>query len=377
MTPLAEQLRPKSLEEWVGHDDVLSAGTPLYEAIKNDRLFSFILYAPPGTGKTSLCRLVKNYTQSRCISLSAVTAGVKDVKAAIAEAKAWRERQDRGTILFLDEIHRFNKAQQDALLGAVEAGDIILIGATTENPSYELNSALISRLRIFRLEKLREENLSEILDRACKRLDKTLPTEVLRLIAQKSLGDARIALNVLEQVVDEPTLDKVNYLFRSATLKHDKAGEEHYQVVSAFIKSMRAGEEEAALYYLARLWEAGEDVKFIARRLVIFASEDVGNADLRALAVANAVRQAVEFVGRPECYYNLAQAVICLSRAKKSREAGEKFQKALAQVRKHGNAPVPKFLTNANTKLDRELGKGRARRGGESLFPKEIETHLE
>lgn len=350
----------------------MSPGSPLYEAIRNDALFSFVLYAPPGSGKTSLGRLIKNYTKAKCVSLSAVTAGVKDVKAVIEEAKAWWGRAERKTILFLDEIHRFNKSQQDALLGAVEAGDIILVGATTENPSYELNSALISRLRVFRLERLRDEDIQRILKRALRQIEKDVSDDVLKSIAERSSGDARIALNVLEQVLPQPTLENVDYLFRSASLKHDKSGETHYQVVSAFIKSMRAGQEAAALYYLARLWEAGEDVKFIARRLVIFASEDVGNADLRALAVANAVRQAVEFVGRPECYYNLAQAVIYLCSAPKSREAGDKFSKAMDLVRRYGDAEVPKFLTNANTRLDRELGKGGKRQEGESYLPRDL-----
>jgi putative ATPase len=372
MKPLAEEMRPTRLEDWIGHQEVLKPGSPLYEAISQDRLFSFILYAPPGSGKTSLCRLIKNYTKSHCVSLSAVTAGVKDLKAVITEAKAWKDRAQRETLLFIDEIHRFNKSQQDALLGAVEAGEITLIGATTENPSYELNAALISRLRVFRLEKLRDEDIRCILDRAVEHIGKDIPEEVLQLISVKSFGDARIALNILEQVSDQPSVSRVEYLFRSATLKHDKAGEAHYQIISALIKSMRAGEEEAALYYFARLWEAGEDIKFIARRLVIFASEDVGNADLRALAVANAVRQAVEFVGRPECYYNLAQAVIFLSRAPKSREVGDKFSKALDQVRRFGDAKVPDFLVNANTRLDRELGKGRKPQPGESFLPLEF-----
>jgi len=378
MIPLAERIRPQSLEEWIGHSDVFTPGSLLYDAIQNDRIFSFILYAPPGTGKSSLCLLIKKYSQSRVHLLSAVTSGVKDVKAAIDEAKAWKDRASKDTILFIDEIHHFNKAQQDSLLHAVERGDITLIGATTENPSYELNAALLSRLRVIRLEALKSEDLVCILRKGVKTLenDKGTPTVddgALQLIAENSFGDARTALNLLELAFPKLTIDHISRLLKMKAIPHDKRGDLHYQVVSAFIKSMRASQTEAALYYLARLWEAGEDPTFIARRMVIFASEDIGNADIRALAVANAVRQSVEFVGRPECFYALSQGVLFLSKAPKSREAGDAFKKAMQRVERHGSARVPDFLINANTKLDRDLGRGRERRPDESFLPLDVD----
>jgi putative ATPase len=373
MIPLAEKLRPKTLEEWVGHEDVMSPGKPLYEAIRNDQLFSFVLYAPPGTGKTTLCQLVKKYSKNRFVSMSAVTSGVKDLKAVIEEAKAWKDRQDKDTIVFIDEIHRFSKSQQDALLGAVENGIITLIGATTENPSYELNSALISRLKVFRLSQLSEENIVAILNRAVVSEGVQIAPELLQKIAQHSQGDARSALGIAQLLLVNPTETRLNQILQMKSPYYDKAGDEHYQVISAFIKSMRASQTDAALYYLARMWSGGEDPLFIARRMVIFASEDIGNADVRGLAVANAVKNAVEFVGRPEAYYALAQGVIFLARAPKSREAGDLFSKALEKVERSGRRPVPNFLVNPVTKLDHELGRGRPREEGESFLPEGID----
>ena len=375
MIPLSEKLRPKNLEEFVGQTRILSPGKPLYEAIKNDRLFSFVLYAPPGCGKTSLCRLIKQTTKNRFRALSAVSSGVKDVKAAIEEARAWKQREDVDMVVFIDEIHRFNKGQQDALLGAVEAGEIILVGATTENPSYELNSALLSRVRVFRMEALNAQDIKTLLLRARDHLQTEngeISDDAIDKLIDFSQGDARIALNAVEQALPNVTAEKVSQLFERKLLQHDKSGEMHYHVVSAFIKSMRSGQTEAALYYMARMWEAGEDPLFIARRMVIFASEDVGNHDLRAIALSNAVRHAVEFIGRPECYYALAQGVIYLSRAQKSREVGNLFDKAMRQVKEGGSLNVPDFLVNAPTKLDRELGRGRKQNKGESFLPKEL-----
>lgn len=368
-------MRPKSLEDWVGHREILARGKALYEAIKSDRLFSFILYAPPGSGKTSLCQIIKTQTKSRFVALSATHAGVKDLKASIDEAQMWRERQKRDTILFVDEIHRFNKSQQDALLPAVERGEIVLIGATTENPSFEVNSALLSRLRVFRLEALSRDDLLAIMSRAADLLKEegaTIDENALVLIATYAQGDARAALNALEWALPEVTPEKIQNLFEKRAIFHDRTGDLHHQVVSAFIKSMRAGETEAALYYMARMWSAGEDPLYIARRMVIFASEDIGNADLKALALANAVRHSVEFVGKPECYYALAQGVIYLSRAPKSREVGDAFQAALQKVERAGAAKVPEFITNAPTRLDREWGRGRERRLNESYLPEAV-----
>lgn len=373
MKPLSEEMRPQSLDDFVGQEHVLSEGKPLYEAIKEDRLFSFVLYAPPGCGKTSLCSLIRKTTKNRFKSISAVTSGVKDLKAIIEEARMWQARENIDLVLFIDEIHRFNKGQQDALLGAVEKGEIILIGATTENPSFELNSALLSRLRVFRMESLQKEDLLKILKRAEESLKDrdgiSIEKDALERISELSQGDARTALNALEQALPEVSLKKINALFAKKALYHDKSGDMHYQVVSAFIKSMRSSQPEAALYYMARMWEAGEDPLFIARRMVIFASEDIGNADLRAIALANAVRHAVEFIGRPECYYALSQGVIYLSRATKSREVGNLFDNALSKVSREGSLPPPKFLVNAVTKLDRELGRGQKRKEGESFLP--------
>jgi putative ATPase len=373
--PLAERMRPKTLEDWIGHEAVLAPGKALYEAIRNDKLFSFILYAPAGTGKTSLAQLIKSYSKARFVQLSAVTAGVKDLKAVIDEARMWKSRQSRETVVFVDEIHRFNKSQQDVLLPAVESGDIILIGATTENPSFEINSALLSRVRVFRLEALSEESILKILKHAKIALESEgegIEEDALLAIASLSQGDARVALNALEWCLPDATVSKVKELFAKKVLFHDKTGDQHYQVVSAFIKSMRASQPEAALYYMARMWSAGEDPLFIARRMVIFASEDIGNADLRAIALANAVRHAVEFIGRPECYYALAQGVIYLSKASKSREVGEAFQKAMELVDRGGAAAVPGFLTNAPGRLDKDFGRGRAREENESYLPKEL-----
>ncbi len=375
MIPLAERMRPQSLDEWVGHEHLLTEGRPLYDAIMADKLFSFVLYAPPGVGKSTLCFLIRKYSKNRFVSLSAVTSGVKDLKAAIDEAKLWKERQQRETVLFIDEIHRFNKSQQDALLPGVERGEIVLMGATTENPSFELNAALLSRVRVFRMEALRKEDIQKILTRAVKTFFKDSPsisTEVIQLISSLSQGDARVALNALELVRSNPIPERVQEIFESKILFHDKSGDLHYQVISAFIKSMRAGQTDAALYYLARLWSAGEDPLFIARRMVIFASEDVGNADLKALALTNAVRHAVEFIGRPECYYALAQGVLYLSKAPKSREVGEQFSKALETVEKTGSLAVPNFLINPQSPLDRELGRGRKRNSNESYLPGEL-----
>lgn len=347
MPPLAEKLRPSQLEDVVGHSEVLSEGKPLYEAIKNDRLFSFLLYAPPGVGKTTIARLIRHYTKARCVALSAVTSGIKEVKACIEEAKFWKQKDDRDTVVFIDELHRFNKAQQDALLPSVENGEIILIGATTEHPSYEINAALLSRLRVIQLDRLTETDIVKILEKASTTLElQTTPRSAIDLIAAQTHGDARTALHIFELSAPDFSLSKIKSFLQGRMLIYDKAGDQHYQIASAFIKSMRAGRSEEALYYLARMWEGGEDPLFIARRMIIFASEDIGNADLRAIALANAVKNAVEFVGRPECYYALSQGVIYLSKATKSREAGDLFQIALNRVKKEGASQVPISLTN-------------------------------
>lgn len=378
--PLAERLRPKKLEDWVGQEHLLGTDGLLRAAFERDEFFSCVLYAPPGVGKTSLCRLIKQSTKkNRVVLLNAVTSGVKEVREVIEGAQLWKRSQGQGTILIIDEIHRFNKAQQDSLLGAVEAGDVILIGATTENPSYELNAALLSRLKVLRLDPLSKEQLRLIADRAIAVLKEDRPLEVeeeaLQDLADFVAGDARLLLNLIERASPKLTKNSLGRLMRDQSVKHDRQGDLHHQIVSAYIKSMRAGETEAALYYLARLWIAGEDPLYMARRMMIFASEDIGNADLRGLAVANAIRQSVEFVGRPECYYALAQGTIFLSRAAKSREAGDMFQKALEKAERYGAVSPPPFLMNQRTPLDKELGRGRERLPDESFepqFPKEL-----
>jgi putative ATPase len=357
----------------------MGPGGLLRDAFERDEFFSFILYAPPGTGKTSLAHLIKSHTKkNRVVFLNAITSGVKEVREVIDGAKLWKGSQRQGTLVVIDEIHRFSKSQQDVLLAAVENGDIILVGATTENPSYELNAALLSRVKIFRLNALEKEDLQKILARGVEflistgRLTETVDDEILHRLAEATSGDARSALNVLERLAPQPTLAKLEKILEGRSLQHDKSGDLHHQIVSAFIKSMRAGETEAALYYLARLWEAGEDPLFIVRRMLIFASEDVGNADLRAIALMNAVRSSVEFVGRPESFYALSQGVIYLSKAQKSREAGDSFERAREKVKRLGSLPPPDFLMNQRTALDRQLGRGRARRNDESFLPVDL-----
>jgi len=376
MIPLAERLRPQSLEDWFGTEALGANGDLLFEAIRKDNLFSFILFAPPGTGKTSLALLIKKHTSARFFQINAVSSGVKDLRDIFEEAKAWKTRANQNSVLFVDEIHRFSKSQQDALLAAVEKGEVTLIGATTENPSFELNSALLSRVRVFLWEGLKPEALEKILQKGLAFLISEYPDlkikedeGFLSALAKESDGDARQALGALERLFPTLSLTALSHYFSKSFLKHDKGGDIHYQIVSAFIKSMRAGQTDAALYYMARLWDAGEDPLFIVRRMLIFASEDVGNADLKALAAMNAIRASVEFVGRPESYYALSQGVILLSEAKKSREAGDRFQIALAKAQKAGSLKPPAFLVNAVTSFDKSVGKGRPRNTGESYLP--------
>lgn len=385
MIPLPERLRPQQLSEWLGQEHLQGASGDLLRAIENDQVFSCILYAPPGSGKTSLAQLIKKTTKCRFFQINAVSSGVKELRDIFEEAKAWKLRNNQSSILFVDEIHRFSKSQQDALLAAVEKGEVILIGATTENPSYEVNSALLSRVKVIHWPALKQSDLLQLLNRGLDLLkheqagvDHILEKGFLEGLSQQSHGDARQALLALERLYPQLTLTRLAEYFSKSFLKHDKDAEMHHQIVSAFIKSMRAGQTDAALYYLARLWEAGEDPLYIVRRMMIFASEDVGNADLRALAAVNAIRSVVEFVGRPECFYALSQGVILLSECKKSREAGERFQKALSRVKKGGSISPPGFLLNAVTRLDKDLGKGRSPQPGESYLPMGLEdTSLE
>jgi putative ATPase len=363
--PLAQRLRPRTLEELVGQRHVLAAGSALRLAIEQDRPPSMILYGPPGVGKTTLARIVAETTGAAFEELSAVAARVDDVRAVIRRARDRLGGNGQRTILFLDEIHRFNKAQQDALLPAVEEGLVTLIGATTENPYFEVNSALLSRCTVVELEPLADEDLLAVVDRGAAALGETVEPEVAAAIARRAGGDARSALSTLELAWATARAEGVELAERHVAdaarkrpLRYDRAADQHYDFTSAFIKSMRGGDADAAVYYLAAMLEGGEDPRFVARRLVILASEDVGNADPRALLVAVAAAQAVEHVGLPEAQLNLAQAAIYLARAPKSNAAAVAVWEARADVRERGNEQPPAMLRDTHYRGARALGHG-------------------
>jgi len=365
VAPLALRLRPRSLDEFVGQQQVLGERSALRLAIAEDRVGSAILYGPPGTGKTTLARIVAETTGAAFEELSAVSATVKDVREVLARARDRLGGSGQRTILFLDEIHRFNKAQQDALLPAVEEGLVTLIGATTENPYFEVNSALLSRCQIYELEPLGEEELREIVSRGAAALEAEVPDEVAVLVARRAGGDARNALNILELAVQTARAEEaplaeqhVEDAARKRPLVYDKGGDAHYDFISAFIKSMRGSDPDAAVYYLAAMLEGGEDARFVARRMIVLASEDIGNADPRALLVAVAAAQAVEHVGLPEARLNLAQAAIYLAQAPKSNASYIAIKEAAADVRELGQTRPPDELRDASYYGARKLGRG-------------------
>ncbi len=355
MEPLASRIRPKSLKEFVGQEHLVGKNKPLAVAIKEKHLFSFILWGPPGSGKTTLARIYAKALDAELYELSAVSAGKDDIRKIVDERGG--QATLRPKALFLDEIHRFNKAQQDYLLPFVERGDLTLIGATTENPSFEIIAPLLSRCRVFVLYELSNDDMKKILERTGMKID----ADARDWLIQMANGDARQAITMIEntdKLYGKITLETLKNTLQSKTLRYDKKGEEHYDTISAFIKSMRASQPDAALYYLSRMIDAGEDPKFIARRMVVFASEDVGMAQPTALVVANEVFRAVETIGLPECGINLAHGVVYLATAKKSRNAYNAYMNAMKDVKDFGNLPVPLKIRNAPTKLMKDLGYG-------------------
>lgn len=360
--PLAERLRPTTLDEYAGQEHILGKGKPLRRAIENDQLSSIILWGPPGVGKTTLATIIAASTKAEFIPFSAVLAGIKEIKEVMARAEQTR-RLGRRTVLFIDEIHRFNKAQQDAFLPYVEKGDVILIGATTENPSFEVNSALLSRSRVYQLKALEPPQLVALLQKGLAELKKSCPDELLEQIAIFSNGDARSAYNLLELAAaaaedDAITQASLEDILSRKALLYDKGGEEHYNIISALHKSVRASDADAALYWLARMMESGEDRMYIARRLVRMAVEDIGMADPRAVEQAIACQQTVHFLGIPEGDQALAQCALYLSLAPKSDAAYKALKAAVSAVQSQTAAPVPMHLRNAPTRHMKQWGYG-------------------
>lgn len=370
MEPLAHKIRPQKLDEFIGQEHLVGEGKPLKEAVDKKHVFSFILWGPPGIGKTTFARIYARAIDASYFELSAVSAGKEDIRRIV-------ENRPGGllgpTVLFLDEIHRFNKAQQDFLLPYVENGKLVLIGATTENPSFEIIPALLSRCRVFVMEELKDDEMKEVIKRTGYKMKK----DAIDWLIQMANGDARQAIAMIENTVSlykEISVENLKKTLQSKFLRYDKKSDEHYNTISAFIKSMRASQPDAALYYLARMIESGEDPKFIARRMVIFASEDIGMAQPTALVVANEVFKAVETIGLPECGINLAHGVVYLSVAPKNRSAYEGYVEATADAKNFGNLPIPLIIRNPVTKLMKNLdyGKGYEKYTKENLLPEKL-----
>jgi len=370
--PLASLLRPKNLSDFVGQTHLVGPQKPLRLAIENHQIFSMIFWGPPGVGKTTLARIIASEAQADIHELSAVSASKDDIKKIIADSRPMEK-----TVLFLDEIHRFNKAQQDFLLPSVESGLLTLIGATTENPSFEVISPLLSRCRVFTLKELTDDDIGEIINRATKKIETKISKDAKDWLIQMANGDARQCLTMIDNaftLYGNLKIESLKQSLQNSFLRFDKKGEDHYNTISAFIKSMRASNIDASLYYLARMIDAGEDPKFIARRMVIFASEDIGIANSSALMLANEVFRSVETIGYPECRENLAHGVVYLSKSPKDRSAYEGYLSALADVQTFGNLPIPLNLRNPETKLMEELGYGQGydKYTKESLLPDKL-----
>ncbi len=369
MEPLASKIRPKNLKDYIGQEHLIGEGRPLRVAIEKGHLFSFVLWGPPGVGKTTLAKIYAKSLNIDLYELSAVSASKEDIRKIINKGNLINK------VLFLDEIHRFNKAQQDFLLPYVESGDLTLIGATTENPSFEVIAPLLSRCRVFVLNEFSEEEMKKILKRAKIKMDKKSTDWIIRM----ANGDARQAITVLESCFNlykDINVENLKNTLQSKFLRYDKKADEHYNLISAYIKSLRAGQVDAALYYLARLVDSGEDPKFIARRMVIFASEDIGVAVPTALVVANEVFQAIEKIGMPEAQINLAHGTVYLANCKKDRSAYDAYFRALDDVKKHGNLAIPLKIRNPDTKLMKEMnyGKGYKKYDEESYLPEKIKN---